>query len=132
MTTLDRVESASREDVAEGTWPTVVIEHYRRAVTGEADELRAELADRVASLAGRHVAPSLVVVDPDARTAYLTLNGVRFCLHRHEVVLLRPCAYCGTGVFASEALITRSDLGHALGVWRPLHRDCEMTDPVEW
>jgi hypothetical protein len=24
------------------------------------------------------------------------------------------------------------DLGHALGVWRPLHYQCEVDDPPEW
>jgi hypothetical protein len=132
IATLDRAQSASRDDVAAGSWQTEAIEHYRRAITGVEDALRAELEGRVASLTGRHVTPSLVVVDRDARIAFLALDGVRFRLRRHDVVLLRPCAHCGTGEFASEPLITRCDLGHALGVWQPLHHACEAEDPPEW
>jgi hypothetical protein len=132
IATLERVASASGKDVAEGAWQTKAIEHYRRAMVEEEDSLRAELEGRVASLTGRHVTPSLVVVDRDARIAFLTLDGVRFRLQRHHLVLLRPCAYCGTGEFASEPLITRCDLGHALGAWQPLHHDCEIEDPPEW
>jgi hypothetical protein len=94
--------------------------------------LRKELVDRVGMLTGRRVVSSLVGVDGDARVAFVALDGVRFRLRRHEVVLLRPCAYCGTGEFASDPLIAQEDLGHALGVWQPLHRECEVDDPPEW
>src|SRR5947199_9179915 len=109
IATLDRVDSASCGGVAEGTWQTEAIEQYRLAKIGEEHALRAELADRVASLAGRRVAPSLIAVDRDARLAVLALDGVRFRLQHHEVVLLRPCAHWGTGEVASDPLITKGE-----------------------
>ena len=63
---------------------------------------------------------------------YKSITLVRFRLQHQEVVLLRPCAYCGTGEFASDPLITKGDLGYTLGVWRPLHHGCEGEDPTEW
>jgi hypothetical protein len=132
IATPDRVTSALRRHLAGGIWQTEAIEHCRRTMIGEAAALRQELVDRVAALTGCLVAPSSVIVDRDTRVAFLTLDGVRFRLQRREVVLLRPCAYCGTGEFASEALTTRSDLGHALSIWQPLHHDCNIEDPPEW
>src|SRR6266540_118850 len=79
IATLDRVDLASCGGVAEGTWQTEAIEQYRLAEIGEEHALRAELADRVASLTGRRVAPSLIAVDRDARIAVLALDGVPAC-----------------------------------------------------
>jgi hypothetical protein len=100
-------------------------------VDDEGERLRASLAARVTALTGCVVASSSVVVDGAARVAFLALDGVRFRLRRDVVVLLRPCAHCGTGEFASAPLACQEDLGHALGVWRPLHHACEADDPPE-
>ena len=132
LATLDRTESASRGEKAECTWQTDAIQAYRFAVMQEESTLRAEMADRVAALTGCRIPPQQVAVDCDARIAFLALDGVRFRLRQHEVVLLRPCANCGTGEFASDPLTTKGDLGHALGVWRPLHHGCEVENPAEW
>ena len=132
LATLDRIESASRGEKAECIWQTDAIQAYRFAVVGEESTLRAELAHRVAALTGCRIPPQEVVADREARVAFLALDGVRFQLRQHDVVLLRPCANCGTGEFASDPLITKGDLGHALGVWRPLHHGCEVGDPTEW
>jgi hypothetical protein len=32
----------------------------------------------------------------------------------------------------SSPLLTRGSVGHALGIWQPLHRECEPVDPAEW
>jgi hypothetical protein len=128
LATLDRTESASRGEKAWCTWQTDAIQTYCLAVVEEDSTLRAELADRVAALTACRIPPQQVVADRAARVAFLAFDGVRFRLRRHQVVLLRPCAHCGTGEFASDPLITRGDLGHALGVWRPLHHGCEEQD----
>jgi hypothetical protein len=128
---LDRIESASPGDVIGCTWQKEAIEHSHRAMIEEEHAARGA-GGPGPSLTGCHVAASLVAVDRDAGIAILALDGVRFRLQRHEVVLLRPCANCGTGEFASDPLITKGDLGHALGVWRPLHHGCEAEDPTEW
>src|SRR5262245_45495696 len=132
LATLDRTESTSRREKAECTWQTDAIQAYRFAMVEEESTLRAELADRVAALTGCRIPPQQVVTDREARVAFLELDGVRFRLWHHDVVLLRPCAHCGTGEFASDPLTTKGDLGHALGVWRPLHHGCEADDPTEW
>src|SRR5215469_11441342 len=132
LATLERIESAPRGQAAERTWQREAIEVYRRAKLEEESVMRAELANRVAALTGCRIPPQQVVADRVARVAFLALDGVRFRLWHHDVVLLRPCAHCGTGVFASDPLTTKGDLGHALGVWRPLHHGCEVDNPTEW
>src|SRR5215471_697774 len=132
LATLERIESAPRGQAAERTWQREAIEVYRRAKLEEESVMRAELANRVAALTGCRIPPQQVVADRDARIAFLVLDGVRFRLQRHEVVLLRPCAHCGTGEFVSSPLLTRGNVGHALDIWQPLHRECEAVDPTEW
>jgi hypothetical protein len=126
------IESRSRGGVAEGSWQARTVRAYRLSREGEARTLGAELAERVGTLTGCRVAPASVVVDGDARVAFLALDGVRFRLQRHDVVLLRACAHCATGEFASGPLASEGDVGHALSVWRPLHHQCDVEDPPEW
>src|SRR5579859_2322348 len=111
LATLDRAELTLREQEPRHTWQAEAIETYRLHLIDDESALRQELADRVGSLTGFRVAPSSVAVDRDARVAFVALDGVLFRLQRHEIVLLRPCAYCGTGEFASAPLETQGDLG---------------------
>ncbi|GAB4441274.1 MAG: hypothetical protein OHK0015_38400 [Chloroflexi bacterium OHK40] len=90
--------------------------------------LRRELIRRVRSLTGVVPAAEAVWVDGARHAAGVALDGVRFRLERGELVLLRPCAHCGTGLLASPPLRSPEDLGYALLAWQPLHGDCQPDD----
>ena len=130
--TPDRRESRSQGGGTNAPWQARTVEAYRLSREEETLALGAELAERVGILTGRRGAPASVAVDGEARVAFVALDGVRFRLRRHDVVLLRGCAHCGTGEFASDPLTSPEDVGHALSVWQPLHRACEPEDPPEW
>jgi hypothetical protein len=62
------------------------------------------------------------------------MDGVIFQLQGSDLILLRPCVYCGVGHFTSPPIATPADLGYALSGWQPYHADCEPADPddAEW
>ncbi len=93
--------------------------------------LQTQLADRIAFLTGHALATDSVYVNATERFAMATVDGAAFRLRHRNLTLLRPCAYCGTGQFASEPIESLADLGHAMAVWEPLHPDCEPTDSNE-
>ncbi|HEX9056877.1 MAG TPA: hypothetical protein VF818_05030 [Ktedonobacterales bacterium] len=93
--------------------------------------LRVELAARVHALTGCAIPDGAITADRDARRATAAVDGVVFQLQRHDLILLRPCAHCGTGLFESPPLSSRADLGHALSGWQPYHLGCEPADPPD-
>lgn len=101
---------------------------------GDDASLRAELAARVRALTGYSLPDGAITADRHARRATAVLDGVVFRLQGHEVIVLRPCTHCGTGLFASPPLVSRADLDYALSDWQPYHTGCEPVDPadVDW
>jgi hypothetical protein len=104
-----------------------------RAQAVEEYELRTELAARLLALTGRAHLPDDLYVDTDGRLAVGSADNASFRLYRHGgLVLVRPCAYCGTGRFESPKISGLPALGHALAAWMPLHEDCEHYPPEEF
>lgn len=113
-------------------WQQVAVAAYHESAQTELAALRQELAQRVAALTGRHVAPATIYADRDARLAVLNLDGVVFRLRGHELALIRRCVHCNTGHFESPALTSRAELGHALDAWEPRCDHCVRADPEAW
>jgi hypothetical protein len=112
-------------------WQAVAVAAYTLEAGTGGTHLRAELARRVHALTGCAIPEGTITVNCDARQATAALDGVVFQLQGHDLILLRPCAYCGTGHFASPSVCSRADLGHALSGWQPYHAGCEPADPAE-
>ena len=110
---------------------TRAIAAYRQAQPAMSAELRADMAARLIALTGQAVASETIFVEPHTRTAIAVIDNVVFRLMDGELVVLRPCAYCGTGQFASPSIHNVIDLGYALTEWEPMHDDCAPEDPHE-
>ena len=117
---------------ARPTWREEAIAAARREATTAALTMRAELASRGRALTGIPVAPDSVYADGDAGIATITVDGTTFRLAQGTLVLLRPCAECGTGQFASPPIASDADLGRALDGWQPFHDDCRPGDSTDW
>lgn len=113
---------------APSAWQAAAVAAFALEAGVGSSNLRAELAARLLGLTGCAVSDGAITGDRDARRATATLDGVVFQLWQHDLLLLRPCAYCGTGLFASLPLSSRADLGHALSGWQPYHTECEPVD----
>ena len=71
-------------------------------------------------------------MDADGWLAVVNADGETFRLYRQGgLVLVRPCAYCGTGRFESLEIADPVVLGYALSAWCPLHEGCEDYDASE-
>jgi len=113
-------------------WKTLAVEEYERSLPDKRARLRTDLAARLLGLTGRPISLERVYVDSGGRLAVAGVDGETFRLHRQDgLVLVRPCAYCGTGSFDSPRITDRLDLGYALLAWHPLHEDCEDYDASE-
>ena len=110
-------------------WQRRAIERYRRRRPDAEAALRVDIAARVARLTGHDVDPSTVVVDEQLQAALATIDGVPFRWDRTHLTVIRPCAHCGLGSFASPPIHDAGDLGYALSDWRPLHPDCQPFEP---
>ena len=113
-------------------WREDAIAAARRKATTVVLTMRAELASRVRALTGIPVAPDSVYADGDVGVANITVDGTTFRLAQGTLVILRPCAYCGTSHFVSPPVASIADLGRALDGWQPLHDDCRPEDPTDW
>ncbi|HEY7022648.1 MAG TPA: hypothetical protein VH349_16145 [Ktedonobacterales bacterium] len=97
--------------------------------------LRRQFSERLLALTGCVASEGTIAVDIAGRSASAVVDGALFLLRRDDLVIVRPCAYCGTGRFVSEPLERQVDLGYALAGWAPYHRDCEPVDApddVSW
>lgn len=72
------------------------------------------MAARLRSLNGLAVATERNHADAATRTAIAVVDGSVFRLIGRDLTLLRPCAHCGTGQFASPAIRAITDLGAAI------------------
>jgi hypothetical protein len=115
-------------------WQATAVEAYADEAQAGGVGLRAKLAAQVKTLTGCEIRANAIVTDPVARQATTTMDGVIFQLQGNNLILLRPCAYCGVGRFPSPPVANPADLGYALSGWQPYHADCEPADPddAEW
>jgi hypothetical protein len=112
-------------------WQAATLATSAHEIGVDGAHLRTELATQVSMLTGCAIPESTITADPAARRATAAMDGVVFQLQGHRLILLRHCAHCGTGLFASPPIESRSDLGYALAAWRPYHPDCVPTDPPD-
>jgi hypothetical protein len=108
-------------------WQTRAIAAYHRCQPDET-ELRLKLTSAVQMLTSRTVETDAIVIDPAGRTASVRVDGVLFRWADNQLIVLRPCAYCGLGVFTSPPVRGAEELGFALGAWQPLHNDCQPSE----
>jgi hypothetical protein len=116
-------------------WRVKAVEVYADTADMALLRLGRQLAERLLALTGCAALEEMIAVDTAGRSASAVMDGALFLFRRDELVIMRPCAYCGTGRFVSEPLERQADLGYALAVWAPYHRDCEPVDPpddVNW
>jgi hypothetical protein len=113
------------------TWREGAIAAHRQTERERALALRADLAARVRVLTGAAVAGDSVYLNRETGEATVAVEGAVFRLAHGELVLVRPCAHCGTGQFKSAAIVERTDLGAALVDWLPLHDECQMGESAE-
>jgi hypothetical protein len=114
-----------------GGWQDRAITAYLRVERDEAAYLQADLSARVLALTSITLTESSIYVDHACRFAVVALDGVVFRLERKELVVVRPCSYCGWGEFASPPISNLVDLGYALSGWQPRCPDCTPADPPE-
>lgn len=116
-------------------WQATSVAVYTGTVDAARLQLRRRLAERLLALTGYAEPAEAIAVDAGGRSASAVVDGVQILLRGNDLVIVRPCAYCETGRFVSEPLVSQADLGYALAVWAPYHRDCEPADPpddVSW
>jgi hypothetical protein len=113
-------------------WQAHVIDIYRHSRRQEGGALQGKLAAQVRALIGRPIAPGSIYVDLDERLAQAVVDGIMFRWRNSALVVVRPCAACGSGQFESPALNGPADVGYALSAWQPLHSGCQLEDPVDW
>ena len=111
-------------------WQATAIGEYKRSWPIRHTELRAQLGARIMALTGRRISSGEIYTD--GQLAVVGVDGETFRLYRYGgLVLVRECAYCGTGHFESPQISSLSDLGCALSAWQPLHEDCEGSLPED-
>lgn len=125
----ERAKSGISAD-APVTWQAAALRAYALGAGADSAHLRSELAACVQALTGRTISDGPITADGTTRRMTAVVDGVAFQLQGHDLRLLRPCAHCGTGRFASPSLTSRADLGYALAGWQPYHAGCEPTDPA--
>jgi kynureninase len=113
-------------------WRQAAIAAYRQSEQADLAALREELADRIADLTGRPIAPAAIYADRDAQLAILNVEGTVFRLRNHELAIIRRCVHCGVGHFESPAITTLSELGYALDAWEPRCEHCALEDDANW
>lgn len=133
VTILPSTAAADPESAADAprAWRTAAINAYAQEVGADSAQIRAELATRVYELTGYAITDDAVAADSGAQRATVAMDGMVFQLHGHDLILLRPCAYCGAGRFVSAPLSSHADLGYAISGWQPYHPGCEPVDAAE-
>lgn len=105
-------------------WQAAAIGEYERSWPIRHADLQTDLSARILALTGRRMSSGEIYTD--GQLAVAGVDGAPFRLYRSgDLVLVRECAYCGTGHFESPMISNVSDLGYALSAWQPLHEDCE-------
>jgi hypothetical protein len=116
-------------------WQATAVAVYTGAMDAARLRLRHRLAEWLRALTGYAEPAEAIAMDAVGRGASAIVDGVLFLLRGDDLVIVRPCVYCEIGRFLSEPLDGQADLGYALAVWAPYHRDCAPADPpddVSW
>jgi hypothetical protein len=114
-----------------GDWQTRAITTYHQAHGQATTRMQADLIVRIHRLTGRLLATESIFVERDACLATVVVDGTCFRLQQQDLIVLRPCAWCGIGYFESPAITSLAELGYALSVWQPLHPGCQPEDPLD-
>jgi len=80
-------------------WQAAAIAEYEQSWLIRHADLQTDLSTRILALTGQRISP--LEIYTDGRLAVAGVNGVTFRLHHGDLVLMRPCTYCGTGSFES-------------------------------
>lgn len=105
-------------------WQAAAIGEYERSRQIRHAGMQKDLSARILALTGRQISSGEIY--SDGQLAVAGVDGATFRLYRGgDLVLVRECAYCGTGRFESPKIRNGSDLGYAVSPWQPLHDDCE-------
>lgn len=124
-----------RGRAAPQTWQMAVIAEYRDSTDDRRARLRRRLVGRLQALTSCIPAERTIAADAAARRATAVVDGVMFRLCGRDLLVVRPCAHCGTGHFESSPIESRRDLGYTLAAWEPYHHDCEpadLADDTSW
>jgi hypothetical protein len=116
-------------------WQAQAVAVYTETIGVARLRLRQRLSEQLRTLTGCVAPKETIAVDSVGRSASAVVDSAQFLLRRNELVIVRPCAYCGTDRFVSEPLERQADLGYVLAVWAPYHRECKPVDPsddVSW
>lgn len=123
--------SPSMVQIASRNWQTEAIAEYARTCDDLCGHARRRLVERLNALTGCTLDERAIIEDVPVRRVMAAVDGSVFRLYGSVLVITRPCAHCGTGVFESAPIVSLSDLGYALAGWQPYHRDCEPADPAD-
>jgi len=132
MNTMTVMTSQPLAGEAISDWQAEAIAVYRQGEHETVAALGADLRRRLLALTGHLLAPNAIYVDGATQTAQAKVDGMLFRLQRQELMLIKDCAWCGQGQYASPSIANRADLGYALSVWEPHCPDCQPEDPAEW
>lgn len=127
-----RIEINDYQPEAAPSWQDQGISTYRITESVIIGALQSELARRIEAVMNYRPSPESIYANPVTLEATLALDGSLFRLVGDSLILIRSCAYCGTGEFRSIPLKDLADIGYALAIWEPRHRDCQESDPVNW
>lgn len=112
-------------------WQAQVHEAYRQDAASHSLKLRADMAGRIATLIGSPISVDAIYVEPESRVATAKVDGVLFRQRGQNLVVVRPCSYCGTGRYESQPVTSQVELGYALSAWQPACEGCEPEDSAD-
>jgi hypothetical protein len=118
----DAVRTPSHKPQSTSWQARAIAAHSREQL--DAAALRLKLTTAVDTLTGRAVEAGAIFADPPGQVASAHVDGVLFRWADSQLVVIRPCAHCGLGAFASPPVGRAEELGYALSDWQPLHDDC--------
>jgi hypothetical protein len=104
-------------------WRTEALAGHRQPQLDQ-HALAQRLVTAIRRLTGSTLDPEGLIIDAPNQAAWSSFEDARVRWRQEQLVVVRPCAHCGCGAFASRPILSLRDLGYALSVWQPLHRDC--------
>lgn len=125
------VATQPRVKVEPQDWQAQVFEAYRQEAASHFPKLRADMAGRIATLTGSPISVDAIYVESESRVATARVDDVLFRQRGQDLVVVRPCSYCGTGRYESQPIRNHVELGYALSVWQPACEGCEPEDPAD-
>jgi hypothetical protein len=126
------ITSPDTRPVQVADWKAQAIEAYHQRRPYEDRAMRLALTERVQVFTRCTVAIDAIMVDLDEQFASAVVDSVLFRWGTTGLAILRPCASCGSGRFASPSLTSQADVGYAITVWQPHNPNCQPEDPTNW